>query len=121
MFTGLVEGQGVVRNIRREDAGVRLEIEVPPEFTGGGEIGDGKLGGRRLGDSVAICGCCLTVVELQPQLELSSRSGDSRQNHAGQTHDRRPRQSRAILAGGRTFGRSFRAGPCRRCRAGGEY
>jgi riboflavin synthase len=55
MFTGLIEGQGVVREIRQEDAGVRLEIRVPTEFAD-----DGKLG-----DSIAINGCCLTVVDLQ--------------------------------------------------------
>ena len=55
MFTGLIEGQGVVREIRQEDAGVRLEIQVPGEF-----VGEGKLG-----DSIAINGCCLTVVDLQ--------------------------------------------------------
>lgn len=51
MFTGLVEGQGVAQAIQQEDAGVRLLIEVPEEF------GDGALG-----ESVAINGCCLTVV-----------------------------------------------------------
>jgi len=55
MFTGLIEGQGVVREIRQEDAGVRLEVQVPAEFAD-----DGKLG-----DSVAINGCCLTVVDLR--------------------------------------------------------
>ncbi len=58
MFTGLVEGQGVVRRIRREDAGVRLEIEVPALFAGRGQ----------LGESVSICGCCLTVVELDSSI-----------------------------------------------------
>lgn len=54
MFTGLVEGQGVVREICQEDAGVRLAIAVPGDF-----VGDGHLG-----DSIAINGCCLTVVEM---------------------------------------------------------
>ncbi len=54
MFTGLVEGQGVVRSTEREDSAIRLVIEVPPEFLAGG----------KLGDSVAIDGCCLTVVQL---------------------------------------------------------
>jgi len=55
MFTGLIEGQGVVREIRQEDAGVRLEIQVPTEFADEG----------KLGDSIAINGCCLTVVDLR--------------------------------------------------------
>lgn len=58
MFTGLIEGQGVVREIRQEDVGVRLEIQVPPEFAGEG----------KLGDSIAINGCCLTVIKLRDGL-----------------------------------------------------
>lgn len=54
MFTGLVEGQGVVRAIQQEDAGVRLLVEVPEAFREDG----------LLGESVAINGCCLTVVEV---------------------------------------------------------
>lgn len=53
MFTGLVEGQGIVRAILPEGDAIRLEIET------GDAIGTG-LGS---GDSVAINGCCLTVVE----------------------------------------------------------
>lgn len=54
MFTGLVEGQATVRTVTPEGAAVRLVLEVPPEFTG--EV--------RLGDSIALNGCCLTVVEI---------------------------------------------------------
>ena len=57
MFTGLVEGQGVVRSTERENSAIRLVIEVPSVFLTGG----------KLGDSVAIDGCCLTVVQLDGQ------------------------------------------------------
>jgi riboflavin synthase len=53
MFTGLVEGTGVVKELAEEDNGLRLEIKVPRELARGCEIGD----------SIAINGCCLTVVE----------------------------------------------------------
>jgi len=53
MFTGLVEGQGVVRELIQEEAGVRLCLEVPEFF----------LQDAKLGDSIAISGCCLTVIE----------------------------------------------------------
>ena len=52
MFTGLVEGIGVVRELIEEDAGLRIEIKVPREMTGE----------CRVGDSVALNGCCLTVI-----------------------------------------------------------
>ena len=52
MFTGLVEGIGVVRELINEDAGLRIEIKVPHEMADG----------CRIGDSVAINGCCLTVI-----------------------------------------------------------
>lgn len=54
MFTGLVEGMGVVESIRTQPPGMRLAIEL-------GEHAQGVA----LGDSIAINGCCLTVVELR--------------------------------------------------------
>jgi riboflavin synthase len=71
MFTGLVAGRGVLRDVRPEGvdgssarqststsadaATLRLTIEVPAEF--------GSLG--QLGESVAINGCCLTAVAIE--------------------------------------------------------
>jgi riboflavin synthase len=53
MFTGLVESLATVRELRPEDPGVRLVIS------------DAAIAGRaKIGDSIAINGCCLTVVEL---------------------------------------------------------
>ncbi|MBD3673097.1 MAG: riboflavin synthase [Planctomycetaceae bacterium] len=54
MFTGLVEGTGRVDALTQEgDAALRLAIQVPDLMTGE----------CALGESVAINGCCLTVVE----------------------------------------------------------
>lgn len=56
MFTGLVEALGTVKDIRREGAGSRLLVAEPniaPELT--------------IGESVAINGCCLTVVKHDDQ------------------------------------------------------
>ncbi|HSG71274.1 MAG TPA: riboflavin synthase [Planctomycetaceae bacterium] len=59
MFTGLVEGMGRVSELRSEsDAALRVTIEVP-EF---------MSGEASLGESVAINGCCLTVVEFTDSL-----------------------------------------------------
>jgi riboflavin synthase len=57
MFTGIVEGVGEVRETqpRGADAGVII---------GAGEL---DLSDVKVGDSIAVNGCCLTVVELTPQ------------------------------------------------------
>lgn len=56
MFTGLVEGQGLVRFLKREPAGLRLTIAP--------EQGCIPLSEICLGESISICGCCLTVVRI---------------------------------------------------------
>lgn len=53
MFTGLVQSLGNVAAVVEQPPGRRLLIE-PSE----------PLGGVRIGDSVAVNGCCLTVVEI---------------------------------------------------------
>jgi riboflavin synthase len=54
MFTGIVEGTGVVAGlaVAPDGGGARLEVEAP-----------WLAGGLRLGESVAVNGCCLTVAE----------------------------------------------------------
>jgi riboflavin synthase len=50
MFTGLIEEVGTVMDLRPNESAQRLEIAAP------------QLAGKvRLGDSVAVNGCCLTV------------------------------------------------------------
>lgn len=51
MFTGLIEAMGVIEEVRPEPPGVRLVVRQP-------EV----LGDAILGASIAINGCCLTVV-----------------------------------------------------------
>lgn len=58
MFTGLVEGLGTVSRLAPEAVGLRLTI-VPPR---GMASPDDPC---RLGDSVAINGCCLTVIAIE--------------------------------------------------------
>jgi riboflavin synthase len=56
MFTGLVEAKGTVAGLVTQGSGMRLVIDV------------GTLVETcRIGDSVAVNGCCLTVVELDEQ------------------------------------------------------
>jgi riboflavin synthase len=54
MFTGIVEAQGEVLDLELGPAGARLRVRAP------------WLEGLRVGDSVAVDGCCLTVTALDP-------------------------------------------------------
>jgi len=54
MFTGLVEGMGVVADVRSNGPGVDLRINPPAEMVEGDPVA--------IGESIAINGCCLTVV-----------------------------------------------------------
>lgn len=59
MFTGLIHGMGVIRERLDQPAVSRLIIDVGDWFEK-----------PRLGDSVAVNGCCLTVAEVGPHREL---------------------------------------------------
>ena len=56
MFTGLVETQAQLIALDDEATGKRLTLARPPEFDD-----------CALGDSIAINGCCLTIVEMDEQ------------------------------------------------------
>ena len=53
MFTGLVEAMGTVRSLDKRGNGARLTLETPLAEQ------------LRLGESLAVNGCCLTVVEAE--------------------------------------------------------
>ncbi|MGH7136742.1 MAG: riboflavin synthase [Pirellulales bacterium] len=55
MFTGLIQSLGTVLRVVDEPPGKRLVLRAERE-----------IDGVKLGDSVAINGCCLTVVEVSP-------------------------------------------------------
>ncbi len=52
MFSGLIEAQARIARITAETGGIRIQLECPIEFD------DVKLG-----DSICVQGCCLTVVD----------------------------------------------------------
>lgn len=54
MFTGIIEAVGTISSLVRQDAEWRLEIDT----------GKLALDDVQIGDSIAVSGCCLTVVEL---------------------------------------------------------
>ena len=55
MFTGIVAETGEVKEVSETDEGIRLELAA-----------DKTLQGAKIGDSIAVNGCCLTVVKLTP-------------------------------------------------------
>jgi len=67
MFTGLVEGQGTVRYIASLPVGLRLSIAP--------DVGCFAASEAALGDSISICGCCLTVVAIHDGM-LDFEAGD---------------------------------------------
>ena len=67
MFTGLVEGQGTVRQIASLPVGLRLSIAPDADCFTASELA--------IGDSVSICGCCLTVVSIDGEV-LDFEAGD---------------------------------------------
>jgi riboflavin synthase len=54
MFTGIVEGKGRVLRHAKEAGGVRMVVDL-------GAVSEGV----RVGDSIAVAGCCLTVESLE--------------------------------------------------------
>ena len=62
MFTGLVEALGTVRSLADETDAKRVIVEVPASFL------ENAPPSKRLGDSIAINGCCLTVVAADGEL-----------------------------------------------------
>ncbi len=63
MFTGLVEDQGIVFRIEPQTAGILLGIDVAGTLLESGADGSASSP-TKIGDSIAINGCCLTVVEI---------------------------------------------------------
>lgn len=57
MFTGIIEELGIIKGIRSQSGGMRLSVS-----------GNVVLEGMRIGDSIAVNGACLTVVEINGTL-----------------------------------------------------
>lgn len=68
MFTGIVEGTARVREVRRGRRGARLRIDA-------GAALDGQSVG--VGDSIAVNGVCLTVVDVEPEGFAADLSGET--------------------------------------------
>lgn len=57
MFTGLIQHVGTLRSLKQGSGDARLEIDIGPLSEG-----------TKLGDSISVDGCCLTVVSLSGTL-----------------------------------------------------
>jgi len=97
MFTGLVETMGIVAALEPIGPGVRLCVRSPV-------IAEGTS----VGDSVAINGCCLTVVEIH---------GDEMNFDAGSETLSRTNLGRLEVGSGMNLERSLKVGD----RLGGHY
>ena len=53
MFTGIVAATGKILTRKSYDGDLRIRFEVPPDL----------MAGARIGDSISISGCCLTMLE----------------------------------------------------------
>ena len=56
MFTGIVQGMGRIRSVEPRGGDVTMWIET----------GSVSLAGVEIGGSIAVNGCCLTAIELEP-------------------------------------------------------
>ncbi len=80
MFSGLVEAKVAVLGLEPEPGGVRLKLARPASYTD-----------LVCGDSIAISGCCLTLIELDDS-SISFQAGQETLGRTGlgRLGDRRP-------------------------------
>ena len=98
MFTGLVEGQGTVRSLKKDSVGLRITIAPCSTSFAVSELS--------LGESISICGCCLTVVEIHDDV-MDFEAGEetlAKTNLGGLEQGDRVNLERALAAGDRLGG-----------------
>src|SRR5690348_5093734 len=94
MFTGIVEEAGRVAEVRETPQGIRLSVNA-----------DLVRGGTKIGDSVAVNGCCLTVVSIGHALGFDLlRETWQRTNLHGATPGSLVNLERSMAADGRVHG-----------------
>lgn len=69
MFTGIIEAAGKIESLDRSDEGGKLRVSVAAAR----EIG----AGMKIGDSIAVNGCCLTVVAFDRKSFAADLSGET--------------------------------------------
>ncbi len=77
MFTGIIEETGIIRSLRPSSAGAALLVEA-----------EKCAAGVKLGDSIAVNGVCLTVVETKGRFFSSDLSAETlRRSSLGQARE----------------------------------
>ena len=94
MFTGIVETMGQVRGVQASGHGIRVVID-----RGGLSLDDVKVG-----DSIAVNGCCLTVVQLEPDAFHVDVSQETLSATTGFTHGEAVNLEKALQLGDRLGG-----------------
>ncbi len=78
MFTGIVEELGTIAAVEEQGDAIRLTVAAATVLEGTG-----------LGDSIAVNGCCLTVVdERRGHLDRRRDAGDARQDEPARRRGR---------------------------------
>ena len=94
MFTGIVETMGQVRGVQASGHGMRVVID-----RGGLSLDDVKVG-----DSIAVNGCCLTVVQLEPDAFHVDVSQETLSATTGFAHGEAVNLEKALQLGDRLGG-----------------
>lgn len=69
MFTGIIEAAGKIESLERGEAGGKVHIRL----TDASKI----VSTMKIGDSIAVSGCCLTIVELEKKGFFADLSGET--------------------------------------------
>ncbi len=106
MFTGLVAGQGLVLAVTPEGPGRRFRIQFPPTMLGASTAVADAPQPLVMGESIAINGCCLTVVAMgEDWADFQAGSETlSRTNLHGLTIGQRANLERSLALGDRLGG-----------------
>jgi riboflavin synthase len=94
MFTGIVETMGLVRHVHSASGGTRLVIGC----------GDLSLEDVKVGDSIAVNGCCLTVVKVEPDAFHVDVSQETLDVTTGFAHGEPVNLEKALRVGDRLGG-----------------
>jgi riboflavin synthase len=77
MFTGITEQTARIESLDRDAVGGRLRVRFAPASESGPQIGSPVAVEMKAGDSIAVNGCCLTVVQFGPDYFTADLSGET--------------------------------------------
>jgi riboflavin synthase len=115
MFTGIIEAAGKIEALELAEDGGRLRVDIAgawPDSAGNGSGNDASDAGHnaalKISDSVAVNGCCLTVVEVDDHHFAADLSGETlRRTSIGEKKPGAPVNLERPLAAGARLGGHF--------------